>query len=368
VVWVRRLVVRDFRNIREAGLDLHPGLNVLVGRNAQGKTSLLEAVGLLARGRSFRTEDSPQMIRWGAGGLLARAETSGNGRDASLEVELGAGARRFRVDGREVAAAEYRGRLEAVVYAAERLGLVHGPARERRLFLDRGASVLWPSYREVCRAFERVLAQRNAAIEARAKDLPVWDERFAELGARLRLRRAEYAGRLDGALRRGYRPGGEAYEIRIEDAAGADETRERERLLADIEEARRRERVAGRSLVGPQRDRVLLMVDGRDAAAAASSGQVRSLLLALALATLEVHREETGQAAVALLDDLDAELDAERAGQLCRDVSARGQALVTTVHAAWAEAVRPLGRVFEVAGGEVRASGAGARVTNATPA
>ena len=86
----------------------------------------------------------------------------------------------------------------------------------------------------------------------------------------------------------------------------------------------------------------------------ASSGQARSLLLALALASLRVYREETGRAAVALLDDLDSELDEERAGALCAEVARRGQALVTTAHPGWAESLRPLGRIYHVSGGAVR--------------
>ena len=111
-----------------------------------------------------------------------------------------------------------------------------------------------------------------------------------------------------------------------------------------------------RSLVGPHRDEVLLLVDGEEAGVAASSGQARSLLLALALATLEVYRQETGSAAVALLDDLDSELDEARATELCREVSRRGQALVTTAHAGWARRLADGGRLFEVEAGEVRAA------------
>jgi DNA replication and repair protein RecF len=115
-----------------------------------------------------------------------------------------------------------------------------------------------------------------------------------------------------------------------------------------------RERAAGRSLAGPHRDAVELLLDGRDAAEGASSGQARSLLLALAVASLRIYREETGRSAVALLDDLDSELDEERAGALCAEVVRRGQALVTSVHRGWAESLRPQGCIYHVCGGAVR--------------
>ena len=352
MVWVERLRVRDLRNIREASLELGPGLNVFAGKNGQGKTSLLEAVGLLARGRSFRTEDTASMIRRGAPSLLAAAAAQDE-REAALEVELQPGRRAFRVNGREVRPGEYHGRLDVVVYSSERLRVVYGSMRERRLFLDRQAGALWPSYRAELRQFERVLQQRNAALETRARDLEAWSERFVALGARLRKRRAEYAERLTRTLAAGFRPAQERYRVALEPAPQG-EAAAAQALADELRQLAARERAAGRSLAGPQRDKVALLIDGQDAGESASSGQARSLLLALALASLALLREETGRAAVALLDDLDSELDEERAGALCAEVARRGQAWVTTAHTGWAESLRPLGRVYEVAGGAVR--------------
>jgi DNA replication and repair protein RecF len=231
--------------------------------------------------------------------------------------------------------------------------VVRGPTRDRRQYLDRQAAALWPSFRGELRAFERVLLQRNAALEARGRDEDAWTERFVETGARVRHRRALYAARLNQALASGFRPAGEVYEVRVRERAQT-EDEARASLAEDVREAAARERAAGRSLVGPHRDGVELRLDGTDAAEGASSGQARSLLLALALASLEVYREATGRAAVALLDDLDSELDEERAGALCAEVARRGQALVTSAHPGWAESLRPLGRIYHVSGGAVR--------------
>jgi DNA replication and repair protein RecF len=106
-----------------------------------------------------------------------------------------------------------------------------------------------------------------------------------------------------------------------------------------------------RSLAGPHRDAIDLLVDGADAAGSASAGQARSFLLALTLAVHEVHRQERGSAPVALLDDLDSELDDERAAAICREMAAQGQALVTTAHPAWASRVAASERTFHVADG-----------------
>jgi DNA replication and repair protein RecF len=350
-VWVESLDVRDVRNIRHAGLALAPGLNVFVGQNAQGKTSLLEAVALLARGRSFRTENAPEAMRRGADGLVARGQVVAQGGPAQLEVEIGPQRRNFRVDGREVTPRAYQGRLEVVVYSTDRLRVVRGPMRERRQYLDRGAAALWPAYRRLQREYERILSQRNAALAGARRDLPAWTERLVNVGAALRQRRGEYVRRLRACLDGAFSPQGERYTLALapEPQAGG-EAAERGALSGEVALRSREEERAGRSLVGPHRDAVGLGVDGQEAAGC-SSGQARSLLLALTLAALELYRHEHGASAVALLDDLDSELDEQRTLGLCQALAGRGQALVTTAHPAWAGRVAELGRRFEVQAG-----------------
>src|SRR5262249_13577689 len=153
--------------------------------------------------------------------------------------ELGDAGRLLRVDGRAVPPREYHGRLEVVVYSTDRLRVIHGAMRERRLYLDRGASALWPAYRQVHREVEPVLVQRNAALEARRRDLPAWTERFVEVGSRLRFRRAAYVARLAAALARGYRPRGESYGVAmVPDLGSLGEAGHREELAREVEETR----------------------------------------------------------------------------------------------------------------------------------
>ena len=348
-MWVGRIEVRDFRNIKDAAVDLAPGLNVFFGRNAQGKTSLLESVGLLARGRSFRTEETRSLIRRGSEGLWARARARGD-REATLEVRIDSAGRRLFLDGREAAYRAYSGRLEVVVYSTDRLRVIRGTMRDRRQFVDRGASVLWPAYRQALSEYERILLQRNASLDRRERDLDVWSERLLGAGAALRTRRAAYVGRLDGALSKGFRPEGESYGIHVLPEA-EDEDAHRRLLAQELDSCRHAELAAHRTLAGPHRDKVALTIDGEDASVSASSGQARSLLLALTVASLDVHRHETGEAAVALLDDLDSELDADRTAELARAITARGQALVTTAHRGWAERLSGLGPQFSVEDG-----------------
>ena len=355
-MWVERVEIGDMRNLRDVRLSLDPGLNVFLGRNAQGKTTLLEAVAVLARGRSFRTEDVRTLVRRGADGFASRGRSVSADRATDLAVEVTPQGRRLRVDGRDVPPREYHGRLEVAVYSTDRLKVVRGPMRERRQYVDRQAAALWPAYRQVLREYERVVLQRNAALASRSGDLEAWDERLADAGGRLRQRRACYVRRLQQALAEGFSPRGESYSIEVAPAGTEGEAVHQEALRAEIASRRGDERRAGRSLAGPHRDPVALTVDGQDAAAYASSGQARSLLLALALASLDVYRAETGSAAVALLDDLDSELDEERATAVCAEVAGKGQALVTTAHADWARRLGERGRLFAVEDGRVEAA------------
>jgi DNA replication and repair protein RecF len=349
-----RIEVRDLRNIEYAEVELSPGLNVFVGRNAQGKTSLLEAVGLIARGRSFRTDATRTLIRRGSQALVARGFAAAGGDETRLEVEVTPDVRRLRVDGHDVAPHAYHGRLDVVVYATDRLRVIRGPMRERRGFLDRGAAALWPSYRHTLRDYARVLRQRNAALESAQRGLEAWDERLIETGARLRHKRGEYVARLDVALGQGYRARGESYALRLRPPPPlASEDQARAGLARELEAVRGEERHRRRSLAGPHRDEVLILVDGEDAAQSASSGQARSVLLALTLAAAEIYRAERGQAATLLLDDLDSELDEERTRDICEDVAQRAQALVTTAHPAWAERLDGIARRFQVDAGQV---------------
>src|SRR5687767_4246083 len=121
--------ITDVRNLRDVRLALGPGLNVFMGRNAQGKTTLLEAVALLARGRSFRTDDVATIVRRGASGLRARGTSRNGERGTELEVTIGAGVRQLKVDGREVPPRSYQGRLEVSVYSTDRLKVVRGAMR-----------------------------------------------------------------------------------------------------------------------------------------------------------------------------------------------------------------------------------------------
>ena len=216
-------------------LGLGPGLNVFAGRNAQGKTSLLEAVALLSRGRSFRTDEVRSLIRTGASGLRARGLARHEGHVAALEVELSAQGRRLRVDGREVPPRATRGGWRWSSTRRSGCKVIRGPMRERRQYIDRGAAALWPAYRQALRDYERVVQQRNALLEAGGSGLEAWDERLVALGSTLRHRRGAYVARLGSGLERALHPEGETYVVALDPAPSPEgEAGEQRRLTEEL--------------------------------------------------------------------------------------------------------------------------------------
>jgi DNA replication and repair protein RecF len=349
-VQVQHVEIRNVRNIERADIDLGPGLTVLVGGNAQGKTSVLEALGLVARGLSFRSEDTRDAVRAGEQELGIAATLAPGATE--LEFGVGGGGRRFCVDGREVTAREYRGRMEVVVHWAQRLRLVRGSMRERREYLDRMLAAHRPSHARAARDYGRIVGQRNAVLATGAKGLEAWDERLIAEGARMRAGRAAFVRELNKGLSAYRGPRGERFEVELQ-AQSEEEAEQRAELERSLMACRARERRVGRTLVGPHRDDVALRVDGREVSRGASSGQARLLLLSLALSVLGIYRERQRAPIVGLLDDVDAELEVERARAICRDAAICGQVVVTTARSDWLEGLDVSRQVFAVRDGRV---------------
>jgi DNA replication and repair protein RecF len=336
-----RLSLRDFRSYAAADVALGPGLTVVSGRNGAGKTNLLEALYFACTGRSCRTANERECVRFGAS--LTRLELACE--DAHGRHEIGVGfqpgeAKRLQVDGAAVERlAEVDARPLVSVFLPDRLELVVGPPALRRAHLDQVIAALWPARVATKRAYAAALAQRNALLagirsgRASRASLPAWDAELARHGVtlmadraatveRLRGAFAEHAAGLglEGAVDLRYRPRSSATEA---DALAAELA---ERVAGDLER--------GFTGHGPHRDDLALRREGRDLRTYGSRGQQRLGLLALLLAEREELAAERGAAPLLLLDDVMSELDAARRERLAALLRRGGQAVVTTTEAA----------------------------------
>ena len=366
------LWLTDFRGHQESEVEVGPGVTVFAGGNAQGKTSVLEAVGWLARMSSFRGAPDSALVRVGCEKAIVRAEIvpANRGPDVRpdlIEAEIAAAGRNRVLLNRKPLprARDLLGSLRITVFAPDDLRLVKAGPAERRAELDDLLVALSPRYDAVESDYERVLKHRNAWLRtwSRADDpatLDVWDEQLVRAGAELVRGRLKLLDRLAAPLGKAYGDvAGAAADVSgAYDAAWAgdvilDETRldDVTPLLADAVASSRSADLERRlTLVGPHRDDWRLSIDGLDARRYASQGEQRSLALAVRLAGHVVISDVVGEPPVLLLDDVFSELDETRANNLVAHMPI-AQALVTT--AGTLPPGLPAERVVWVAGGRL---------------
>jgi DNA replication and repair protein RecF len=343
---IGHLWLTDFRCFTTVDVELTPGLTVLYGANGQGKSSVLEAVGWVARTRSFRGVADALLVRAGTEQAVVRAEVQSGERRQLFEAEIRvAGRNRILCNRQPMARArDLHGLLRVTVFSPDDLALVKGGPAERREYLDELLTMLSPRYDAARGDFERVLKQRNALLRNGVRDdearttLEVFDEQLVHAAAELIRGRLRLVERLlpavvygYGALADGTDDVQATYDADWSDGPllAADSDAVEAGLRAAITARRRAEIERGVTLVGPHRDEWHLTIGGLDARHQASQGEQRTLSLALRLAGHEVVGTLTGAVPVLLLDDVFSELDAARATALVRNLPA-GQTLLTT--------------------------------------
>ncbi|WP_205696218.1 DNA replication/repair protein RecF [Conexibacter sp. SYSU D00693] len=351
---VERLRLRDFRTYAAADVALGRALTVVHGDNGAGKTNLLEALYFGCTGRSCRTSNERDVVRFDAGTTRVEVTTvdaEGDRHELSVGFQPGE-AKRMKVDGAPVERlSDSPARPLVSVFLPDRLELVKGPPALRRSHVDQLVAALWPARSATRRAYGQALAQRNALVarvragRSSASALDAWDAELARHGIALRDDRARALEAVAEPFAAAARELGLRGEARARHkprtkAATPDE------LAAELAERRASDLERGFTQHGPHRDDVALERDGRELRSFGSQGEQRLALLALLLGEREVLAQERGAPPLLLLDDVMSELDAERRERLVARLDDGGQALVTTTdlahvpHAARAGVVR----------------------------
>jgi DNA replication and repair protein RecF len=334
--------MRDFRTYARAEARLGPGLTVVHGPNGAGKSNLLEALYFGCTGRSPRTRNDREMVRFGSRATRVSVGLLEDGRRHELSVGYSTPApgepalKRMSCDGAAVERLlDVPVRPLISVFMPERLDLLKGPPALRRAHLDQVVAALWPARVEVRKEYSRVLAQRNALLAriraGRASDaaLATWDRELASSALALRADRSEtvellaepFAERAEelgcnGTLRLEYRP-----RSRAEDE---------EEFLSELRARLPRDLERGFSGHGPHRDELALLKDGRELRAYGSQGEQRLALLALLLAERGLLASERDATPLMLLDDVMSELDGSRRESLAAELSSAGQSVIAT--------------------------------------
>jgi DNA replication and repair protein RecF len=361
-LYVSHLVLHDFRSYADVEVVLEPGATAFIGSNGQGKTNLVEAIDYLSRLTSHRVATDAPLVRAGADQAVVRAAVVKDGRTAVLEVEINPGkANRARVNRSPLPRTrELVGLVRTVVFSPEDLALVKGDPAERRRFLDDLLVLRTPRLAGVRADYERILRQRNSLLkttrhtrrgstdqDSALSTLGVWNSHLARVGAEILAERLAlvadlrpYLGNAYATVARGagrdaaeadYKP---SFEL-PEDAG--DRGALTEALLAALAQRQNDELDRGVSLVGPHRDDLVLSLGAEhpdDAGTRlplrgyASHGESWSFAVALRLASYDLLRAD-GDDPILVVDDVFAELDAERRAQLAELVAGAEQVLVT---------------------------------------
>ena len=350
------LTLHNFRNYVRLDLDLTPGITMLLGDNAQGKTNLLEAIYYLATSRSPHAATDHEVVNW----LVAEGEplpytrlvgrVSRGSSNQSIEITLtqqpdnGTRYRKqIRINGVNRRAMDLLGHLNVVLFLPQDIDLVSGSPSGRRRYLDVTLCQVDPVYCRHLSRYNQIVTQRNALLRdlrersGNPGQLAFWDEKLAGHGAYLIHRRQGAVDVLDGlahSVHIDLTDGEERLHLRYEPSLQTEEKGTVDALqqgfLAQLAAQRQREIAAGMSLTGPHRDEMRFLIDGVDAGVYGSRGQQRTAALALKLAEVDLMHGETGEHPVLLLDDVLSELDGYRRSFLMRALEEGPQQSVIT--------------------------------------
>ncbi len=349
-----RLAIEDFRCVERAELDFDGRCNLITGENASGKTSLLEAIFFLGRGRSFRSTRNEALIRTGSAQFSLIGRTQQHGTSQPLGMRLSAAGIEARFGGRPVSGlAELATRLPVQAIDPEVHRLVDGGPQERRRYLDWGVFHVEPNFVEHWRRYQRALRQRNAALKANQAPALVraWDPELIEAGEEVASHRRRYIAGLQAAVRNsGQRLLHADVDIGLHQGWSAERT-----LTEALEHSYARDRERGLTHVGPHRADLSVRIAGQAARDRVSRGQQKLLAAAMLLGQLEHDAEHGSSVAALLVDDPAAELDGANLERLLTEVLSLPAQLFITALDARNPALQglPAGRRFHVEHGKV---------------
>ncbi len=370
-MYLSRLTLHNFRVYEQLRLDLQRGLTVFIGPNAAGKTSLLEAIHVLATTKSPRTNSDRELVRWGAGicrvegGFISHAD-----RPLRLAVGLDASAaagppgRRLEVEGEPVAGPrDFVGRAAVVMFAPDDLAIIKGGPGLRRRFLNTAIAQLQPRYLHDLARYKRALRQRNELLKTLGHgarppaEAQAWTEQLVRTGAAVAVLRRRFVQALDEQARQVHRliAGEEALALQYvgELAAHEDEASAAEAFRMRLDELGDLEVRRGTTLTGPHRDEVHVAVNDTAVRQFGSQGQQRTAALSLKLGQARVAQAWSEEPPLLLLDDCLSELDPDRATAVLDLAGGLDGLIVTSAKLDPALAARPDARIYDVAHGAV---------------
>ncbi|GKS82185.1 DNA replication and repair protein RecF [Ligilactobacillus pabuli] len=343
-MFLQKLHLKNFRNYAETTLEFSPEINVLLGQNAQGKTNLLESIYVLATARSHRTANDRELIRFNQSDAVIQGLVHRRADDVPLELNLGKRGKKARVNHLEQAKlSQYIGQLNVILFAPEDLSLVKGSPNGRRRFIDMEFGQIAPRYLHNLTAYRDVLKQRNRYLKLlsarKASDrvyLDVLSEQLAGFGGSIIAQRQDFLGELEKyaqelhlSITQGQETLSFEYESKLKNISGRSETELQQLMYQQLTEQAEKEIFQGTTLVGPHRDDLKFLINGKNVQIYGSQGQQRTTALSVKLAEIDVMKAQTGEYPLLLLDDVLSELDGQRQTHLLQTIQNKVQTFLT---------------------------------------
>ena len=363
---LNKLQLRNFRNYQELSLAFDPGVNLIVGNNAQGKTNLLEAISYIGSGKSFRAMKSSEMVRFGAEFADCEGSVYSQEREQTLRWVIFGGSRPrqvWRNGVKKKTAADVSGVLQTVLFCPEDLMVLKSGSAARRRLGDHALCQLRPNYEAALTEYNRILEQKSRILKDRFENpriieiLPEYDLRLCQVGALLisyRARFYEGLGKAAAAYHSHFSGGAEDFSLEYKTVSTVKDPFAPIAVLQDdlmnhLESHRRAELETAQCLTGPHKDDFEVSLSGINLKAYGSQGQTRTAAISLKLAQRQLMGRESGEIPVLLLDDVLSELDPGRQDFVLNQIS-EGQVFITCCEPGQ---FTKLGKNIEIRAGEV---------------
>ena len=337
-MWLKQLSIQHFRNYQELEVEFHPGLNIFLGQNAQGKTNILESIYFLALTRSHRTRNDRDLIYFESTDFKVSGQLQRETGPLPLEISLTPKGRITKVNHlKQAKLSNYIGHMNVVLFAPEDLQLIKGSPAGRRKFIDIELGQMKPLYLSDLSQYNHVLKQRNSYLKNSEKIdatfLEVLDSQLASFGSRVIHHRLEFIKKLEAKAKEKHTrlsDNKEDLSIQYQSTVFSEEGNDiEEQFLSMLEKNRQKDIFRKTTSIGPHRDDLAFFINNMNATFG-SQGQHRSVVLSLKLAEIELMEEITREKPILLLDDVMSELDNYRQLQLLETISNNIQTFITT--------------------------------------
>ena len=333
---IQRLGLKNYRNCENALLVFEKQKTLIIGKNAQGKTNILESIYLLSDLKSPRTSTMTDLIKFDSNQFEINAEIEKNNTQIELDISYNQEKKReLKINKVKTSAKDFRLAVKTVLFSTKDLLLLRGTPQDRRDWLDRAISQIYPAYDERLSKYEKIRIQKNNLLKSEFIDealLEVYNEQLVITGANIIFLRKKFLKEIEKFACEKHKIISNSENFSLNYTCPEDEIENiSEYLQLELKNRRNEELGRRQSCVGPHRDDIEFKINGIDAVKFASQGQQRTLVLALKLGELEIIQAKTGYAPILLLDDVLAELDETRQNYLLKSIESGVQTIITSV-------------------------------------